>query len=136
MGRQKRAGPTDAELEVLRVLWESGGSTVRQISRALAGSRLVSRTSVPKIVQLMADKGLVRRLPMEPHPVDGMRDPQIFVAAVGQTNTQRKVLRDLIDRLFGGSPSDLIMRAISAKRASPAELEKIRRHLKDLESQD
>ena len=111
--------PTDAELEILRVLWERGATTVRQVHEALARTRDTGYTTTLKLMQIMADKGLVTR--------DESARTHIYEARVSQEHTQRQLLNDLVDRAFGGSAAELVLRALSSHRSSAAELQEIRK---------
>jgi predicted transcriptional regulator len=111
--------PTDAELEILRVLWERGPTTVRQVHEALSGTRETGYTTTLKLMQIMADKGLVTR--------DESSRTHIYEARLSQEHTQRQLLNDLVDRAFGGSAAELVMRALSTRTTSDEELREIRR---------
>lgn len=113
--------PTDAELEILRVLWEQGPSTVRQVHEALAGIRDTGYTTTLKLMQIMADKGLVTR--------DESSRTHVYEPRASQEHTQRQLLSDLVDRAFGGSAAELVMRALSTQKTSDQELREIRRLL-------
>jgi predicted transcriptional regulator len=114
--------PTDGELEILRVLWDRGPSTVRDVYEWLSHIRPVGYTTVLKFMQIMAEKGLVRR--------DQEQRAHLYEAMVPCESTQLQLVRDLLDRAFGGSPLQLVMQALSAKRATPDEISQIR-HLLD-----
>lgn len=111
--------PTDAELEILRVLWERGPSTVRQVHEALASSRETGYTTTLKLMQIMADKGLVTR--------DESSRTHVYGARVPRDVTQRQLVRDLLDRAFGGSAGRLVLQALSAVPPSREELAEIQR---------
>lgn len=113
--------PTDAELTILRVLWARGASTVRQVHDALSRERPSAYTTALKMLQIMTEKGLVRR--------DVTDRTHVYQAKLSEEQTQRQLVRDLVDRAFGGSSSKLVMQALSAKRASPEELTEIRKLL-------
>ena len=115
--------PTDAELSILRVLWERGASTVRQVHEALAETRDTGYTTTLKLMQIMADKGLVRR--------NETARTHIYSAIAGQEQTQRQLVQDLVDRAFGGSAAQLVLRALSADAASDDELKEIRKMIDD-----
>jgi predicted transcriptional regulator len=117
----KRRRPTEAELGILRVLWEGGPRSVRDIQRILNESRPTGYTTVLKLMQIMTDKGLVER--------DESQRPQIYRSRYSQEQTQRQLLRDLLDRAFGGSVKDLVLQALATKRSSPEELEAIEKLL-------
>ncbi len=113
--------PTDAELEILRVLWERGPSTVRQVHDDIGAARDTGYTTVLKLLQIMAEKGLVDR--------DESQRSHVYRARHTEEETQRQLLQDLLARAFGGSTEKLVMQALSTKRASKAELDEIRRLL-------
>jgi BlaI family transcriptional regulator, penicillinase repressor len=111
--------PTDAELAILRVLWERGPSTVRQVHEALGTrERQTAYTTALKLLQIMTEKGLVRR--------DETDRTHVYQARLSEEQTQRQLVRDLLERAFGGSSSKLVLQALNAKRASPEELAEIR----------
>ena len=114
--------PTDAELAILRVLWERGASTVRQVHEALA-TRETGYTTTLKLMQIMAEKGLVKRNETE--------RSHVYSASAGEEQTQRQLVQDLVDRAFGGSAAQLVLRALSAEGASDAELTEIRKLIDD-----
>ena len=120
--------PTEAELAILRVLWDRGPSTVRDVFDALNTSRAapakpIGYTTVLKFMQIMAEKGLLVR--------DEQRRTHVYRAAAqaGEQQTQRRLIKDLLDRAFGGSMRKLVMQALAAGKASPEELAEIRRLL-------
>jgi BlaI family transcriptional regulator, penicillinase repressor len=113
--------PTDAELAILRVLWERGPSTVRQVQESLSGQRVIGYTTILKLMQIMADKGLVAR--------DESDRTHIYAARKSEEHTQRQLLQDLLDRAFGGSALKLVMQALSTRKSSPEELAQIRQLL-------
>ena len=115
--------PTRAELTILRVLWKQGRCTVRQVHEALQETQVHDTvyTTVLKLLQNMAEKGLVRR--------DERERTHVYEAAINEQKAQRDLLGDLMDRAFGGSTASLVIQALSMKRASPEELEEIRKLL-------
>jgi len=113
--------PTDAELAILRVLWTHGAATVRQVHEVLSRERPTAYTTALKMLQIMTEKGLVRR--------DESDRTHIYQARLTREQTQRQLVRDLLDRAFGGSSSQLVMQALATKRASAEELTEIRRLL-------
>jgi predicted transcriptional regulator len=115
--------PTDGELEILRVLWERGPSTVRQIHEILTAARPTGYTTVLKLLQIMTDKRLVLR--------DESERSHVYRARLAEAETQRQLVGDLLDRAFGGSAAKLVMQALAARKASPQELDEIRRLLKE-----
>jgi predicted transcriptional regulator len=110
--------PTEAELQILRVLWERGPSTVRQVHEALA-ARETGYTTTLKLMQIMADKGLVTR--------DESSRTHIYAPLASQESTQRQLVTDLVARAFGGSAAELVLRALSSHTASDDELAEIRK---------
>ncbi len=110
--------PTDAELAILRILWERGPSTVRQVHDVLSRERPTAYTTALKLLQIMTEKGLVRR--------DDSDRTHIYHPRLTEEQTQRQLVRDLLDRAFGGSASKLVMQALAARRATPEELMEIR----------
>ena len=117
----KTPRPTDAELAILRVLWDRGPSTVRQVHEVLARERPAGYTTALKLLQIMTEKGLVRR--------DESGRTHVYHAKSSEEQTQRQLIRDLLDRAFGGSSSRLVMQALAARRASAEEIVEIRRLL-------
>ena len=113
--------PTDAELEILRVLWSRGPSTVREVYEELKAKRQVGYTTILKFMQIMAEKGLVRRNEKE--------RTHLYESTAPRESTQRQLVGDLLDRAFGGSAMHMVVQALSAKRATPAEIDQIRRLL-------
>jgi len=125
MGRRKVPRPTDAELAILRVLWERGPSTVREVHEVLSRARPAGYTSALKMLQIMTGKGLVRR--------EESQRAHVYEARLTQEQTQQQLVRDLLKRAFGGSARKLVMQALAAKKVSPEELLKIRQLLDELE---
>lgn len=122
MGRPQLR-PTDAELAILRVLWERGASTVRQVHEALADTRDTGYTTTLKLMQIMADKGLVKR--------NESARTHVYTAMAGQEQTQQQLVQDLMDRAFGGSAAQLVLRALNAEGATESELKEIRKMIDD-----
>ena len=117
--------PTPAELEILRILWSRGPSTVRDVQEA-QGAQETGYTTALKLMQIMADKGLVAR--------DETARAHVYVAQVGEGDTQRQLVRELLDRAFGGSAAKLVMQALSGRQASPEEIAGIRQLLDEMET--
>jgi predicted transcriptional regulator len=117
--------PTDAELEILRVLWQRGPSTVREVHDTLNDTKTTGYTTVLKMLQIMTDKGLVRR--------DEDQRAHVYEARVPQEQTQQQLVGDLLDRAFNGSASNLVMQALATKKTSAEELTKIRQMLDEFE---
>jgi predicted transcriptional regulator len=118
--------PTDAELEILTVLWSRGPCTVREVHEILVKRKPAQYTTILKLLQIMAEKGLVRR--------DEKQRAHVYAASRAREWTQRQLARDLLERAFGGSAAQLVLGALSARRASRQELAEIRKMLDDQEA--
>jgi predicted transcriptional regulator len=118
VARPRLARPTDAELQILAVLWERGGSTVRELYNELKKIRGSGYNSVLKLVQIMHDKGYVKR--------DDTVRPQIYYAVLTRHGTHRLLLKDLMDRVFGGSNSEMIGHLLALKKATPQQMADLR----------
>ena len=110
--------PTESELELLGILWERGPVTVRELFEAVNEGRPVVYTGVLKLLQIMAEKGLVER--------DERERAHLYRAAVSQADTEQRFLRELSERFFAGSAAQLALRALQIEKASDEELEAIR----------
>jgi BlaI family transcriptional regulator, penicillinase repressor len=121
----KQRRPTEAELNILRVLWTDGPLSVREIQQVLEESKRTGYTTVLKTIQIMTEKGLVER--------DESQRPQIYRAKYSQEHTQRQLLSDLLHRAFGGSVKTLVLQALSTKKSSAAELQAIEKLLDQFE---
>jgi predicted transcriptional regulator len=117
--------PTDAELAILCVLWRHGPSTVRGVWDQIDPAQTTGYTTVLKMLQIMFEKGLVKR--------DETARSHVYEAAVSEERTQRQVFRHLLERFFGGSAPKLVMQALEVKKASRAELAEIRKLLDEME---
>jgi BlaI family penicillinase repressor len=117
--------PTDAELEILTVLWSRGPTTVREVHETIATRKPTQYTTVLKMLQIMAEKGLVRR--------NEKQRAHIYEAARPQEWTQRQLAGDLLQRAFNGSARSLMIGALSARKASKEELSELRRLLEEYE---
>ena len=117
----QRHRPTKLELTILRVLWDKGPGSVRDIQARLNDTRETGYTTALKMLQIMTDKGLVQR--------DETVRPQIYRAKYSQEQTQRQLLTDLVQRAFGGSVKALVMQALATKKSSPEDLEAIEKLL-------
>jgi predicted transcriptional regulator len=117
--------PTDAELDILTVLWSRGPSTVRDVHEAIAARRPAQYTTILKLMQIMAEKGLVQR--------DESQRAHVYSATRPREWTQQQLAGDLLQRAFGGSARSLLLGALSARKASRKELEEMRRLLDEYE---
>ena len=111
--------PTEAELEILRVLWDRGPSTVREVHTEITRERTAAYTTVLKLLQIMTDKGLVTR--------DEADRSHVYRPRVAEEVTQRQLVTDLLERAFKGSAASLVMQALDASPATADELTQIRR---------
>lgn len=127
MSAIKAIKPTESELEILQILWTRGLATVREVHEDLASTKDVGYTTTLKLMQIMHEKGLVKR-------DDSMRT-HVYQAAVNRERTQKHLLGKMIDSLFGGSPTQLVIQALGEHKASPEELEKIQALLNELKQQ-
>ncbi len=126
MPKRATPRPTGAELEILNVLWQRGASTVRDVHGQIVESRpAMGYTTVLKLMQIMAEKGLVRR--------DESQRAHVYEARLAQEQTQRQLIGDLLERAFDGSATKLVMQALSTKKASAEELSTIRAMLDEFE---
>lgn len=121
---KKTARPTDAEIEILRVLWKLGPSTVRQVHETLSADKQTSYNTTLKLLQIMNGKGLVLR--------DETQRPQIYRAAVPESCMQQRLVTDLLRRAFGGSATKLVA-ALTSTDISDDELAEIRKLIADVE---
>src|SRR5688500_15682007 len=129
MARPALNRPTDAELAILHILWARGpaGGTVRDVHYALTAARPErppGYTSVLKIMQIMSEKGLLAR--------EEAGRSHVYRPAATREKTQRQIVGDLLDRVFGGSARALVLQALSAKKTNPVELAEIRKLLDEI----
>jgi BlaI family penicillinase repressor len=125
MGKQLK--PTESELEILQVLWEKQKATVREVHEILAASKDVGYTTTLKLMQIMFEKGLVRR--------DESSKTHIYEPLASREKTQKQLVSRMIDTLFQGSPAQLVMQALGQHKTSAGELEEIQRLLDNLKNQ-
>jgi BlaI family penicillinase repressor len=119
MPRRPSSTPTEGELEILRVLWDRGPSTVRQVHNVLKDRRDTGYSTTLRMVQVMTDKGLLQK--------DDSVRPQVYTPAQPQEKTQLQLVDYLIQRGFAGSARSLVLRAAAARRITPQELAQIKR---------
>jgi BlaI family transcriptional regulator, penicillinase repressor len=117
--------PTASELEILRVLWERGPTTVREVHRTLSEKRPIGYTSVLKLMQIMTVKGTVRR--------DEQQRAHVYEAVQPAEKTKRQLALDVLQRVFDGSASELMMHALAGHQGSREEVEELRRLLNEYE---
>jgi predicted transcriptional regulator len=109
--------PTEAELGILQVLWQSGPSSVRDVQRILNEKKPTGYTTALKLMQIMTGKGILKR--------DDTVRPQIYYPRDSQQQTQHRLMKDLLDRAFGGSVKELVLQALATRKSTPQELEAI-----------
>lgn len=124
MSTTRTIKPTESELEILQILWTKGLATVREVHEELAATKDVGYTTTLKLMQIMHEKGLVKR-------DDSMRT-HVYQSAVNKEKTQKHLLGKMIDSLFGGSPTQLVIQALGEHKTSPEEIERIQAILNDL----
>jgi predicted transcriptional regulator len=117
--------PTEAELDILNILWDHGPATVRQVHQQLERTKPSQYTTTLKLMQIMADKGLVVR--------DDTERSHIYRPVLEREHVQRQIASHLMDRVFGGSARNLLLGALGAKRTSKKELAELRQLLEDYE---
>ncbi|GAA4803052.1 BlaI/MecI/CopY family transcriptional regulator [Olivibacter ginsenosidimutans] len=122
----KAIKPTESELEILKILWEQGECTVRQVHEIFAENKEVGYTTTLKLMQIMHSKGLVER--------DEQQKTHIYRALVSRDKTEKQVLGKLIKDMFDGSAVRMVMQALGSHQASDQELEKIKQLLAELEN--
>ena len=127
MATTKYIKPTESELEILTVLWQRGLASVREVHEVLALNKDVGYTTTLKLMQIMNEKGLVKR--------DASVKTHIYQAAVSKEKTQKHLLGKMIDGLFGGSSTQLVIQALGNHKASKEELEAVQKLLNDLKNQ-
>jgi len=127
MATTKYVRPTESELEILGVLWTRGLASVREVHEELARSKDVGYTTTLKLMQIMHEKGLVKR--------DDSVKTHIYQAAVSKEKTQKHLLGKMINGLFGGSPTQLVIQALGNYKASEEEIEEIQQLLNNLKKQ-
>ena len=129
MSISKTIKPTESELEILQILWKKGLATVREVHEELSLTKDAGYTTTLKLMQIMHEKGIVKR-------DDSMRT-HVYQAAVNKEKTQKHLLGKMIDNLFGGSPTQLVIQALGddSHKASQEELDKIQVLLDSLKKQ-
>ncbi len=127
MSETKHLKPTESELEILRVLWDKGEATVREVHEVLSDFKDSGYTTTLKLLQIMHEKGLVKR--------DDSGKTHIYQAIVTRERTQQQMLDKMVDSLFGGSATQLVMQALGNTTPSAAELKEIQQLLDNLKKQ-
>ncbi len=125
MSQETPQKPTASELEILRVLWARGPSTVREVYEALREQKLLGYTTVLKLLQIMTAKGTVRR--------NEEQRAHVYEACQPAEETKRQLVGDVLHRVFEGSASELMIHALEGRRTSKKELDELRRLLDEYE---
>ena len=124
MTRHKTSKPTDRELTILRILWDQGPSTVREVNEVMNKDRDTGYTTTLKLMQIMTEKRLLIR--------DESQRRHVYRPAITEERTQKQLVGDLLERAFSGSAEKLVIRALSTKKVSTKELKRIRKMLDEL----
>ena len=124
MPRPASSQPTEVELRILRTLWELGPSTVRDIHNLMTETKDTRYSTTVKMLSVMLDKGLVKR--------DDSVRPQVYRAAASQQRTQKRMLTEMIQKVYDGSATSLVLQALSSTKASKQDLAEIRKLLDQL----
>jgi BlaI family transcriptional regulator, penicillinase repressor len=127
MSRNSNIRPTDRELTILRILWDNGPSTVRQVNQIMSRDGDTGYTTTLKLLQIMMEKGLVVR--------DDSQFKHVYKPTLTEEKTQKLLVGDLLEKAFAGSAEKLVMRALSAKKVSAKELVKIRKMLDEIKGE-
>lgn len=125
MAKSRNFRPTDRELTILKILWDNGPSTVRKVNEIMNKDANTGYTTTLKLMQIMTEKGLLLR--------DDSQFKHVYKPAVNEEKTQKQLVGDLLERAFAGSAEKLVMRALSAKKVSADELERIKKLIDEIE---
>jgi predicted transcriptional regulator len=125
MARPSATQPTEVELQILRILWELGPSPVREIHKRLEAEKGTNYSTTVKMLSVMMQKGLVRR--------DEDAQPHVYRPALTRERAGRRMLAELIERVYDGSAMSLVLQALSSSKATKAELDEMRRMLDRME---
>lgn len=124
--RKDKVRPTESELEILNVLWQKGASTVREVHTEIEKRKESKYTTTLKLMQIMHEKGLLKR--------DASARTHIFSTAIPKEETQGELLKKIIDNVYNGSASQLVMQALGNHKSSAEELEKIKQYLNRIDN--
>ena len=125
MAKKKFKQPTERELEILRILWQNGESTVRQVNQHMNKTEKVGYTTPLKLMQIMTEKGLIQR--------DDSSFKHLYKSCISENQVQSRLVGDLLDKAFAGSAAKLVMKALSARKIDPKELEQIKKIISERE---
>ena len=118
--------PTESELEILQVLWANGQATVREVHEELASFKDSGYTTTLKLMQIMFEKGIVKR--------DASSKTHIYQANISRESTQKQMVGKMVNALFGGSSTQLVMQALGSANPSKDELDEIQKMLDNLKN--
>ncbi len=119
--------PTEVELQILRILWELGPSPVRLVHQRLEADKGTNYSTTVKMLSVMLEKGLVKR--------DEEASPHIYRTSISREKTSRRMLTDLVDKVYAGSTMSLVLQALSSTKATREELDEVRKLLDQMERQ-
>ncbi len=122
----KEIKPTDSELDILNIIWQRGASTVREVHTEIEKQKESKYTTTLKLMQIMHEKGLLDR--------DSSSRTHVFTAAIPQEQTQGHLLKKMIDTVYNGSATQLVMQALGNHKSSAEELSKIKQYLSEIEN--
>ncbi len=125
MARARRPLPAERELEILKTLWGIGPSSVGEVNQEINKYRHAGYTTTLKLMQIMHEKKLLVR--------DDSKWPHVYKPAVAEEKTQNQLVGDLLEKAFSGSAEKMVIRALSSKKVTPAELKKIKEMLDEIE---
>jgi BlaI family transcriptional regulator, penicillinase repressor len=127
MSQINKIKPTESELEILQILWDRQSATVREVHEELLKTKTAGYTTTLKLLQIMFEKGIVTR--------DDSAKTHVYQAALNKKKTQKQFLEKMINGLFSGSATQLVLQALGNQKASKSELEEIQKYLDDLKNQ-
>lgn len=127
MAKASPAQPTEVELQILRILWELGPSPVRLIHQRLEAEKGTNYSTTVKMLSVMLEKGLVKR--------DEDASPHIYRASATRERTSKKMLTDLVEKVYAGSTMSLVLQALSSTKATREELDEVRKLLDQMQAE-
>lgn len=125
MARPASNQPTEVELQILRILWDEGPAIARQIHNSLQTTKETTYSTTVKMLAVMLEKGLVKR--------DEDVSPQVYRASVSRDAAGKKIVKELVEKVYDGAAMSLVLHALKASKASPEELAEVRKLLDEME---
>ncbi|MCA9107398.1 MAG: BlaI/MecI/CopY family transcriptional regulator [Planctomycetales bacterium] len=125
MARSASSQPTEVELQILRILWDDGPSIARHVHNQLQATKQTTYSTTVKMLAVMLEKGLVKR--------DESVSPQVYRAAVSRDSAGKRLVKELVDKVYDGAAMSLVLHALKGAQASPEELAEVRRLLDAME---